>query len=223
MTPPADTVLIAHRAEQVRERFAATISSAGHVCVTAGTLAQLRAAASPSLSLALIDCRLSPDDAAMIRELRRAAGRQLAIVAFAGTIPSAASAAALAGQGIGYLNEHAATSEILPALGPHLFPERYNRRTSARVPIGVPLSYRSGETIAGAVTLDIGRGGLTVRTIAPLEKGAALQVRFRLPGSPTEIDVAAHVVWSDARVGMGVRFDALTPEQQWAIDTLVDK
>ncbi len=59
-----------------------------------------------------------------------------------------------------YINEHASTAQIVPALAPHLFPDNFNRRIeSARAyrPSGV---LRAGQTIAGAVTSDIGKGGL---------------------------------------------------------------
>ena len=71
----------------------------------------------------------------------------------------------------GYINEHAETPQILPALAPHLFPDNFNRRASPRVPLGVPVSYRAGQTIAGAVTLDVGTGGLAIRTMNPLPEG----------------------------------------------------
>ena len=72
--------------------------------------------------------------------------------------------------------------------------------------VSVPVSYRSGATIAGAVTLNISRGGMAIRTLTPLDAGAEISVKFRLPPSSTDIERAGHVVWADRRVGMGVQF-----------------
>jgi uncharacterized protein (TIGR02266 family) len=124
---------------------------------------------------------------------------------------------------VAFINEHAATPSILPALAPLLFPDSFNRRTSARRAVGVPITYRSGDMLAGAITLDVGKGGLGIRTINPLPKGTAVHVRFRLPGATTEIDASGHVAWSDRKVGMGVQFDKVSGDHQRAIDAFVDE
>ena len=76
-----------------------------------------------------------------------------------------------------------AVQHIVPALAPHLFPEHYNRRSSPRVVLGIPVSYRVGNTIATALTLNISHGGLAIRTTSPLDVGTIVKVRFRLPGA----------------------------------------
>jgi hypothetical protein len=43
-----------------------------------------------------------------------------------------------------------------------------------------------------------------------------------LPGSKKDIDAEAHVRWSDTRVGMGLQFDRVAPQDQQEIDTFVD-
>ena len=114
----------------------------------------------------------------------------------------------LASLGIaGYVNEYSASQHILPSLAPHLFPDSFNRRTSPRVVLGIPVSYRFGNTIAAALTLNLSRGGLAIRTTSPLEAGARVRVRFRLPGGQRDIDVESRVAWSDRRVGMGIQFE----------------
>jgi hypothetical protein len=47
-------------------------------------------------------------------------------------------------------------------------------------------------------------------------------VRFLLPGSKRDIDIAARVAWSDRRVGMGLTFEKVEPDDQTAIDEFVD-
>ena len=58
--------------------------------------------------------------------------------------------------------------------------------------------------------------------MTPLAKGTAIQVRFRLPGVPQEIDAAGRVAWSDHRVGMGVQFENVSATDQRTIEGFVD-
>ena len=199
-------ILITHRDAAVRDRFAAALADARHQYVTANTASDAVAAA-PRASLAIIDLGLHADPAAWVRQLRAAARGPLPVLVFAGTVRSAADSRALLPTAIaGYINEHAATGQILPALAPHLFPASFDRRLAPRMVLSVPVSYRSGTAIAGAVTLNISRGGLAIRTLTPLEPGAEVSVKFRLPPSSSDIERTGYVVWADRRVGMGIQF-----------------
>ena len=122
----------------------------------------------------------------------------------------------------GYVNEYSAVQHILPSLAPHLFPDNFNRRGSPRVVLGIPIAYRFGNTIAAALTLNISRGGIAIRTTSPLESGAKVRLRFRLPGSKRDIDAEGRVTWSDRRNGMGLQFEKVDPTDQAAIDEFVD-
>jgi uncharacterized protein (TIGR02266 family) len=122
----------------------------------------------------------------------------------------------------GYINEYSAVQHILPSLAPHLFPDNFNRRGSPRVVLGIPVAYRWGTTIAAALTLNLSKGGLGVRTMSPLAEGTKVRARFRLPGSKTDVDAESRVAWSDRRVGMGFQFEKVAPEDQKAIDEFVD-
>jgi uncharacterized protein (TIGR02266 family) len=220
------TILIAHRAQVVRDRFAVALADARHDFVMAETEITARAAVrqvTRPISLALVDLGLSNDPAAFVRALRDSSSTPLPVVAFAGTVTSAADVPLLAGMHVSYINEHAGTPLILPALAPHLFPDSFNRRTSPRMAIGVPVTYRSGDTLAGAVTLDIGKGGLAIRTMNPLPKGSPIHVRFKLPGMALEIEAAGQVAWSDRRVGMGVQFERVSAAHQRTVDEFIDK
>jgi CheY-like chemotaxis protein len=221
------TILIAHRDRAVRDRFAAALSDAHHSFVPAGDATEAGVAMADTgrpMSLLLVDLGLAEDGVALIKRFRLTAGRSVPVVVFSGSISSASQVAALAAMGIsGFVNEHAATAQVLPALAPHLFPDNFNRRASPRVILGVPVSYRAGPTLAGAVTLDVGKSGLASRTMDPLPRGAAIQLRFRLPGRGSDIDATGRVSWSDRKVGMGVRFEHLAGPDQSAIDTFVDE
>src|SRR5438105_5772617 len=157
------TILIAHRQPDVRDRFAAALADARHQYIAADSVRAAEDAAADQqrpISLALVDLGLADDGVAFVRALRQRAGRALPVVVFAGTIGSVDQVRALLAMNVaGYVNEHAATPQILPALAPHLFPDNFNRRASPRVMLGIPVSYRSGQTIAGALTRNVGKGG----------------------------------------------------------------
>lgn len=206
----AKLILVAHRDVDVRDRFVAALADARHVAVTASSQAEAISAAAtrPRVSLALIDLTLADDPSAFVRALRDAAQPALPVLVYAGSVRSGAQARHLTTCGIGgYVNEHAATATILPALAPHLFPASFDRRLTPRLVMSVPVTYRSGGIIAGAVTLNLSRGGVAIRTLSPLTSGTQVELRFRLPGWPDDVERTGHVIWSNARVGMGVQFD----------------
>ena len=121
---------------------------------------------------------------------------------FSGTVSSAEEVRELAALGVsGYINEYSAAQHILPSLAPHLFPDNFNRRGSPRLVLGIPIAYRSGGTIAAALTLNINRGGMAIRTTSPLERDTEVKLRFRLPGSKKDIDLDARVCVPATRPG----------------------
>jgi len=221
------TVLVADDTAFVRDRFKAAIESAGHRAVTAKSAAELLSAVTAdgsTLDLLLIDLRL-PDSPGVniVREVRSLAGDTMPILIFSGTVTSADEVRELAKLGVaGYVNEYSAVQHILPSLAPQLFPDSYNRRSSPRVVLGIPIAYRFGNTIAAALTLNLSHGGIAIRTTSPLESGANARLRFRLPGSKKEIEAAAKVCWSDRRVGMGLQFEKVEGADQSAIADFVD-
>ena len=172
--------------------------------------------------LALLDLGMADDGAAFVQAVRNRVPEPLAIMLFAGTVRSAAMVPALSAFTAGYINEHAQAPQILPALAPHLFPDNFNRRAGARVRIGLPVTYRVGQTVAGATTLDIGKAGVSVRTINPLTPGTPVQIKFRLPSATSDLEAGGHVIWSDSRVGMGIQFDQVSSVDQRSLEGFVD-
>src|SRR5712691_10156192 len=85
----------------------------------------------------------------------------------------------------------------------------------------LPILIFSG-TIATALTLNLSRGGISIRTTSPLDINAKIKVRFRMPGSKRDIDAEGRVAWSDRRVGMGVQFEKVDAASQVLIDNFVD-
>jgi uncharacterized protein (TIGR02266 family) len=232
VSPPfpaaSKTVVIADDTAFVRDRFKVAIERAGHRALTAGVaqdLIQQVRTRGHQIDLLLLDLRLpGASGADIVHAIRKVDGGRLPILVFSGTIATAAEVRVLASLGVaGYINEYASVQHILPALSPHLFPERNNRRASPRMVLGVPVAYRFGNTIAAALTLNLGRGGIAIRTTSLLDPGTRLKVRFRLPGARRDIDAEARVAWTDRRVGMGLQFEGVSREDHAMIDDFVDQ
>jgi len=230
MTAPAPgtkTVVIADDTAFVRDRFKAALQTAGHRTVAVRSAAELLARVRADLSsidLVVLNLRL-PHAAGvdLVRGIRKLDSGRLPIVVFSGTIANADEVRELSTLGIaGYVNEYSAAHHILPSLAPHLFPDNFNRRASPRVVVALPVAYRFGDTIATALSLNISKGGIGVRTMSPLEAGSRVRTRFRLPGTKRDIDADARVLWSDRRVGMGLQFEKVGPADQAALDDFVD-
>jgi uncharacterized protein (TIGR02266 family) len=221
------TVVIADDTAFVRDRFRQALEEAGHRAITVKSAVELLArirADLGQLDLLVLDLRLpNTSGIELVRGIRRLDDGRLPIIVFSGTIASADEVRELALLGVsGYVNEYSATQHILPSLTPHLFPDSFNRRTSPRVVLGIPVSYRYSNTIAAALTLNLSRGGVAIRTTSPLEVGTRVRVRFRLPGGQRDLDLEARICWSDRRVGMGLQFERVQSADQHAVDSFVD-
>lgn len=230
MTTPAlvavKTVVVADDTAFVRERFKTAIEAGGHRAITVQSgpdlLAHVREAGA-KVDLVVLDLRLPyAHGVDIVAALRRIESLTAPIVVFSGTIASADEVRKLAALGIsGYVNEYTSVQHIMPSLAPHLFPDQYNRRSSPRVTLGISVSYRYGNTIAAALTLNVSNGGLAVRTTSLLEIGTLLKVRFRLPASKSDIEAEARVAWTDRRTGMGLQFTKIQGSDQKSIGEFV--
>jgi len=221
------TVIVADDTAFVRDRFATALLGAGHTALTVKSAAELLVrvrADLPRIDLIVLDLRLPhAGGVELVRSIRKLDQGRLPILVFSGTIATADEVRDLAALGVaGYVNEYSAVQHILPSLAPHLFPDNFNRRGSPRVVLGIPVAYRFGNTIAAALTLNLSHGGIAIRTTSPLDSGAKIKVRFRMPGTKKDIDAEGHVAWNDRRVGMGIQFEIVDPANQAAIDHFVD-
>jgi uncharacterized protein (TIGR02266 family) len=222
------TVIVADDTAFVRDRFATALLGAGHKALTVKSAAELLGRVRADLTqvdLLVLDLRLPhAGGVELVRAIRKIDSGRIPILVFSGTIASAEEVRDLAALGVaGYVNEYSAVQHILPSLAPHLFPDNFNRRGSPRVVLGIPVAYRFGNTIAAALTLNLSKGGVAIRTMSPLEQGAKAKVRFRLPGSKTDIEAESRVAWSDRRVGMGLQFERVEPSDQQAVDEFIDQ
>ncbi|MGB7219318.1 MAG: PilZ domain-containing protein [Vicinamibacterales bacterium] len=221
------TIVIADDTAFVRDRFRTALEHAGHKAVPVKSAAELLARVRADLDkidLIVLDLRLPHAPGLdLVRGIRKLDEGRLPILIFSGTIANADEVRELAALGVaGYVNEYSAVQHILPSIAPHLFPDSFNRRGSPRVVLGIPAQYRFGNTIAAALTLNLSHGGIAIRTTSPLEGGAKIKVRFRMPGSKKDLDVEGRVAWSDRRVGMGVQFEKVDAAHQTVIDEFVD-
>jgi CheY-like chemotaxis protein len=222
------TVVIADDTAFVRDRFRSALEGAGHRALTVRTgqelLATLRNPAQ-RVDLLVLDLRLPHSRGIdLVRSVRAAVPDGPPIVVFSGTIANADEVKGLASFGVaGYVNEYTGVGHIMPALAPHLFPEHYNRRSSPRVVIGVPITYRVGNAISTSLTLNVSHGGVAVRTTNPLDVASVVRLRFRIPGTKKDIDAEARVAWSDRRVGLGFQFTSIDPTLQALIDDYVQR
>lgn len=230
MTPAqatAKTILIAAEPPSVRDRFKSALEDAGHHVLVARSAAEVLGRVRADLArldLLVLDLRL-PHGAGVeiVKTLRKIDAGKLPVLVFSGSVASADEVKALAALGVGgYVNEYSAVQHILPTLAPHLYPSDYNRRGSPRVVLGIPISYRVGNTTAAALTLNLSHGGVAIRTTSPPASDARVRVRFRLPGSKRDIDAEAGVCWSSPQAGMGLQFLRVAAAAQAEIDEFVD-
>ncbi len=226
MTPK--TVIVADDTEYVCDRFSAALHGAGHRAIGVKSAPELLARLETDradIDLVILDIQLLESTGVdLVRSIRELDGAAVPILVFSGSISSADEVRELAGLGVaGYVNEYSAVQHILPSLAPHLFPDSFNRRTSMRVVLGIPIAYRFEDTIAAALTLNLSKGGLGMRTMSPLDPRTKVHVRFRLPGSDRDIEAASRVAWSDRRVGVGLQFEQVESIDQSAVDEFVDQ
>jgi len=226
-TARSRTVMIASGATGVRDRFAEALRQAGHRTLEAARTSDLLGSVDTDrlgVDLVLLDLGLAGGDGvSLVRRLRDHAA-SLPTIIFSGSIAGAAEVRELAALGVtGYVNEHLDAEQILPSLAPHLFPHSFDRRSSRRVVVAIPVSYRFDNTIAGALTLNISKDGLAIRTMSPLAASTTVRTHFQLPGSDSDIGADSRVVWSDRRVGMGLQFEQVDADDQTAVDEYVDR
>ena len=221
-------VIVADDTAFVRDRFATALLGAGHTAYSVKSAAELLARVRSDLDhldLIVLDLRLPHAGGVdLVRSIRKLDQGKVPVLIFSGTIATADEVRELAALGVaGYVNEYSAVQHILPSLAPHLFPDNFNRRGSPRVVLGIPINYRFGNTIAAALTLNLSKGGIAIRTMTPLAAGSKVRARFRLPGSKRDIDAESRVAWSDRRLGMGLQFEKVDAGDQAAIDEFVDQ
>jgi uncharacterized protein (TIGR02266 family) len=221
------TVVVADETAFVRDRFRAALTGAGHRVLLAGSRAELLAcvrSAQSEIDLIVLDVQLSASEATtLVRQLQALLPHAPTIVAFSGTVGSTTAVSALAElQVTAFINEYTGEQNIVRTLHPFLGGSASHRRASPRVALATAVSFRTGHTIITAVTLNIARGGVAIRSTNPQPLGTEVRLRLRLPSTKQEVEADARVVWSKPGSGMGLQFVRLCPDHQAAIDRFVN-
>ena len=220
-------VVVADDTAFVRDRFKTALEQAGHRVVTVKSAAELlaRVRSDPgSIDLLVLDIRLSnfSGTAWCPRFASSTMGSCRSWCSAARSAAPRKCANSPAWVWPATSTNTAPCSTFCLRIAPHLFPDNFNRRSSPRMILGIPVQYRFGNTIAAALTLNLSHGGVAIRTTSPLDAGTRLRVRFQLPGSGGDIDVEGRVAWSHRRVGMGIQFETIEAGCQAQIDNFVD-
>ena len=221
------TVLLATAETSVLERFGDPLREAGHRVIEATKVPALLKSLKVgpgSVDLLLLDLRLTSNEGPGLLKQVRDHTANLPVIVFSGSVTNSSEVRELAALGIaGYVNEHCNGKDVLTSLAPYLFPDSFNRRSSPRIVVEIPVSYRIDNAVTAAVTLNIGGGGLAIRTTDPINVSAKVTIRFSLPGFSQEIEAKSRVTWSDSRLGMGLQFEQVSAVDQATIDDYVQR
>ena len=90
------------------------------------------------------------------------------------------------------------------------------RRHWQRLPLAIPVfvhgqDEHGNKFVEFATAMNISAGGVAIRTDAPLEHGAMLDLSFRLPDTETTIQAQARMAWSGPEGLVGLQFTEIHP------------
>lgn len=71
-------------------------------------------------------------------------------------------------------------------------------------------------------TTDLSGGGMFIDLILPPPPGTVVTVKFRLPGDEAPIEAKSEVRYSEAGVGMGLKFLQINPNDQAKLMHFID-
>ena len=221
------TVVIAAREIALAERFADALASAEHRAIVVTkyeALVEQLVDTSNRIDLVILDLQLGTcRGPSLVQSIKRFEHFPPVLI-FSSSVTSNNEARQLADLGaVGYVNEQCPAQQILPMLAPHLSPDSFNRRSSPRVSLDIPVSYAVGDSLSTATTLNLSKGGIAIRAMTSFELSSKARIRLRLPGTKREIEADARVVWTDQRVGMGLQFERVDAADQVAIDGFLDR
>lgn len=96
---------------------------------------------------------------------------------------------------------------------------RGRQRIYPRYTADLPVEIITHAGALSAVSVDLSIGGMRVQTPSPLEFGAAVKVRFRLPTLDEDTEVEATVRWVQGERA-GLQFGSLRARDVWAMNRL---
>lgn len=222
------TVLVADESPDACARVVSVLIGAGHLALRAARAAELTARVRENaqrFDLVVLDLRLAGGDpVGFVRALRQTPGFEARIVARREDVAADALVEQLSALGVHWWRraDGGDTSAIMHALAPYLYGEPANRREAVRAAVTVPISCTVGERVITGVTLNLGEGGVAVRTGTPMPPTTAMRVRFRLPQTTDDIEAEARVVWVDRLLGMGLEFTTMSAHCRGAVTGFLD-
>jgi len=95
-----------------------------------------------------------------------------------------------------------------------------DRRLNPRAPLATQLECNGCMTLA--FSRDIGISGMFIETTAPLSVGASITVRFNLDQKASVVTATAQVVYQVEKMGMGICFTEIEPQDRDAIGAYLD-
>lgn len=93
-----------------------------------------------------------------------------------------------------------------------------DRRRRSRVSHRREIDFWVGSVHSSGTYTDLSTEGIFLETTNPAEPGTRCTMRFTLPGHYRTIETEGVVTWTDAGVGMGVKFLTLTRDGYNAIE-----
>lgn len=162
----------------------------------------------------IVDCEGRGDEAEVVREVHEAALNRNAVtiaVIGAGEDPDLAYAL-----GAHFVLRKPLTSTRVRRLlrAAHALITQERRRHQRFLCEG-PATLVCGAQELPAELVDVSQGGVALQLDRKLDEGcAAVRLRFRLPGTTDVIAPAAEVAWQNAWRRAGLRFTAVTPDDQ---------
>jgi len=105
------------------------------------------------------------------------------------------------------------------------------QRQHDRIPKKFRITYSSPDSFAKTYLVNIGKGGVFIKTSKPLQKREKISLRILLPDGGKELEVTGEVIWSSEKKhrtpigeyppGMGVKFVDLSAEDKERIDRVL--
>lgn len=96
-------------------------------------------------------------------------------------------------------------------------------RQTPRAAESIEVHFESKQDFFKAYSVNIGGGGIFVKTANPLEEGREVSVKFNLPGQTKPVTAQGKVAWikQAPEQGMGVRFTKMTAEDVARLNSFI--
>lgn len=122
-----------------------------------------------------------------------------------------------------FLDKSLSPEEIIFRLGEHLFSGLLERRKTIRIPVFLPADYRVAEHRFSAYITDLSSEGLFLQVLEAEGSWVdlAIDLSFRLPGSPILHAIKGKIRHSKPGVGLGINFFQIPKDHQKAVDEFV--